>query len=232
MLFRQDRRLEEIPAQGGKHGQNFKHIAESGYSIDPDGIRLFAFFPALPAMARLLGGAEYAPLAGILVSQFAFLVCMIMLSEYAPERGPSELLAQPGFWMLVSPVGFFFLAFYTESIFLLAVLVMAAAVRQQKTAIGAMAGILAGLTRPTAIILPILVIGGTPRNRKRLLTLAILGAAPVAGIAMYSAFVATQLGDPLGYIHVQQNAFGRYGSGQLCFPFAGDLAKFGRCLST
>ena len=58
-------------------GQNFKHIAQGGYSTSPDSIRLFAFFPALPMIARLLGGAEYAPLAGILLSQLAFLACMI-----------------------------------------------------------------------------------------------------------------------------------------------------------
>jgi hypothetical protein len=204
-------------------GQHYQDIAENGYSIAPRKVGFFAFFPALPVIARLLGGRGHAALAGILVSQLAFLACLMLLTSYAPRERPG-LFRQPGFWILLSPVGFFFLAFYTESLFLLSVLLLAAAVRREKLALGSAAGLIAGLTRPTAIVLPLLAAGSMARNR-RLGFLALMAVAPLVGVAIYFAYVGYRLGDPLGYVHVQRQAFGRWGSAQLALPFSGDLGE-------
>jgi hypothetical protein len=46
-------------------GRWYANIASSGYSVEDKNIRRFAFFPLLPAIARILGGPSHAVLAGI-----------------------------------------------------------------------------------------------------------------------------------------------------------------------
>jgi hypothetical protein len=199
-------------------GLNYRQIAEDGYSVGRP--HLFAFFPAMPLLSRLLGDG-YAPLAGIILSQLSFLGCMLLLAEDAPKG--SGLLRQPGFWLLVSPVGFFLLAFYTESLFLLSVLVVVAACRRGRYFTGAIGGFVAGLTRPTSLVVPLLTIGKA--RRSNLTQLALPTIAPLLGAGLYVAFVGYVTHDPLGYIHVQQKAFGGYGSGQLSWPFSADVGE-------
>lgn len=208
-------------------GENYRDIAEYGYKAN-DNLGLFAFFPLLPLIARLLGGSANAPLAGILVSQLCFLACMLLLSKFKPDEGAPGLLRQPGFWLLISPVGFFFLAFYTESLFLLLTLLMALACRRQKLLAGTLSGLLAGLTRPSALVLPLLFAQSVHRNRgdvPKLWRLFLAATAPLIGFALYLGFVGCSVGDPLGYFRIQKEVFGRFGSGQLTFPFAGDVVE-------
>jgi len=99
-------------------GEHYTEIASNGYSIDGADRRRFAFFPLLPTVAGLLGGQSHAALAGILFSQICYLGCIILLNNIVLGKKPTPLHLQPGFWLLVSPLSFFFLVFYTESLFL------------------------------------------------------------------------------------------------------------------
>src|SRR5205807_2397781 len=109
-------------------------------------------------MSYLVGGSEHAPLAGILVNQLLLLASIVLLTGLIPNGGTAPLREQPGFWLLISPFAFFFSTMYTESLFLFLSLVMVLASRRHYHGIAFTAGVLAGLARPTAILLPLLLI--------------------------------------------------------------------------
>jgi hypothetical protein len=183
-------------------GSNYNDIAVHGYSTAPDAARRFAFFPLLPALARLLGGTGHAPLAGIMLSQLLLLGSMLLLREWRASDD-NALRAEPGFWLLIAPLAFFHAVFYAESLFLFLLLAGLVLHRRGHNACAIAALFLAGLSRPTAILIPALFIPAVlkPDTRR---TALLLAAAPLAGIAAYVLYVAALTGSLFGYSRLQQ----------------------------
>ena len=81
------------------------------------------------------------------------------------------------------------------------------AYRHKQPAWGCLAGVLAGLTRPTAICLPALflpdLIGQLKRRELSIITVA-FSAAPLAGVGLYMAYIGWRTGDPLAYLHMEK----------------------------
>ena len=199
-------------------GQHYTHIATEGYSTVGEEVRRFAFFPLLPGLSRLFGGAEHAALAGILLSQLLFLGSLILLNLLSNSEGIVPLRRQAGFWLLVSPLSFFFMVFYTESLFLFLSLAMVIAYRKERFTLAFLTGILAGLTRPTAITLVMLCAYyavhqwyGTERWRSA----TVSAIAPAVGVALYTATVGLMVGNPFGLYQIQREWWGQ----QLTLPF-------------
>lgn len=198
-----------VEALSAWDGSNYRQIAVNGYEVSAKGRGLFNFFPLYPGLSRLLGGIDHAPLAGILLSQFLALVCLMLMSVMAHGHEPRSLSREPGFWLLLSPFGFFMLAFYTESLFLFLTLLHYFAYTSRSLRISASAGILAGLTRPTAIALPAMLwveAIGRWRRKERWFAVVVAGAAPAIGIGIYFAYVAWRIGDVFGYPHLSNQA--------------------------
>jgi hypothetical protein len=122
--------------------------------------------------------------------------------------GPPGLLFDPAFWLLAGPCSFFLGALYPESLFLLLSLAMGAALKRGASRGALGTGILAGLSRPTALTLPALAAPALlARLRARgpgtsLLVLAAL--APLVGVGAYVLWVGLSLGDLLGYTWIQR----------------------------
>src|SRR5712692_11153459 len=98
--MRANRKGEHFPRSPARvlstfDGEHYGHIAAVGYSTEGAERRQFAFFPLLPAISRLLGGASGAPLAGILVSQICLLGSMVLLSVLAHGDRGGPLIVQP-----------------------------------------------------------------------------------------------------------------------------------------
>lgn len=183
-------------------GSNYNDIAVHGYSAAPDQARRFAFFPLLPAIARLLGGTRHAALAGILISQVLLLGSMLLLREWR-DPGGDTVRAEPGFWLLVAPLAFFHAVFYAESLFLFLLLGGLVLHRRGHNWYAVAALFLAGLARPTAILIPALFIPAMLKPATRRMAL-LLAAAPLAGTAVYMMYVAVLTGSMLGYSGVQE----------------------------
>jgi len=199
-------------------GEHYTIIVSNGYSIEGAEIRHFAFFPLLPKVVRLIGGTSYGPLAGILLGQICFLGCIILLNNLALIDKKLPLRLQPGFWLLISPLSFFFLVFYTESIFLFLLLLMITACRRERFITATLLGVLAGLTRPVAILLPVIFIWWAVENfrqSKSYFALLICAAAPLLGVGLYIGFVGYLVGEPFAYIQIQKQWWGS----QWAFPF-------------
>ncbi|PYL53201.1 MAG: hypothetical protein DMF29_09100 [Verrucomicrobia bacterium] len=186
-------------------GMHYRHLAEHGYSTKGEEIRRLNLFPLFPAMSYMVGGSKHAAVAGILLNQLLLLGSMLLLTGLMRNGGTAPLREQPGFWLLISPFAFFFSTMYTESQFLFLSLVMVLSARRRYYGIAFTAGVLAGLTRPMAICLPLLLIPmvvAAIRHRENSLRLLTVTAAPLIGICIYVGAVGIANGDPIGYLHI------------------------------
>jgi hypothetical protein len=199
----------------------FGQIATTGYSKPQDA----AFFPLFPLQIRLimlLLGNAHPVTAALLAANADALLAFIALGLLAArELGPGLV----GSVMLVSaayPLAFFTLTAYSDALFLaLAILTMLAARRGTWVWAGMCAG-LAGLTRPTAVVLvlPLLWEYGRQqawwRGRRRDLLqpqglarlVLVAGAAPL-GIAVYAGYLGLRFDHPLLFLHAQSQYWGR-----------------------
>jgi hypothetical protein len=215
--------VEVLSAWDGSH---YADLAANGYSAEGDERRQFGFFPLLPMLARALGAPLGHPaLAGILLSQLCLLGSVLLLGRLAHGGRAAPLRLQPGFWLLVSPLGFFLSALYTESLFLVLVLLMVTAYRHDRLAAAGAFGVLVGLARATALTVPALFALDVPRRFRHgtrwWAALVTLGT-PWVGIALWMALVGYLVGDPLGYLDVM-NRWWRHAWAVPFAPFVRDV---------
>jgi len=193
-------------------------IATGGYRWTPEVFQHenVVFFPLLPMVMRwggaLLGG--HPLLAGVIVSHVAFAGAVALLYRLA-ILDVGEALAWPVVLLLATfPYALFYSAVYTESLFLLFSVGAWYAVRRERPGWAALSGLAAGLTRPNGfwLTLPLaLLVGCQTRIRyvsdtgliriRYPLRLAVL--APLAGAALYSAYLWIHFGDALAWMHGQ-----------------------------
>ena len=197
-----------VEALSNWDGEWYALIATAGYEAEPDSAKRLNFFPLYPKLAGTLGGRNHAAVAGIILSQILTLACLVLMSLIAHGRQRAPLFQEPGFWLLINPFAFFLLALYTESLFLFLTLVHFAAYARNRISISIATGLLAGLTRPTAIALPALL--GTEawrrwKKKEPAGWVALAAIAPLVGVAAYIfGYIPWKTGDLWGYSHMAQ----------------------------
>jgi len=194
----------------------FAWIAADGYGNGED-VRA-AFFPAFPAATAATAAVTgtSTPTAATVVSNVAYLCSLIVLFRLtAVELGDREARWSVAFFAAM-PTSFFFLAPYSESLFLLATLLVFLWARSDQWSLSACAGVLAGLTRPMAVALTPAVwwIARTASRASRRARIAAV-AAPVVGILCYLAWWGVARGDALAPVHAQTY----WGRGTAFAPF-------------
>jgi mannosyltransferase PIG-V len=191
----------------------FLRIVASGYS-PADGSA--AFFPLYPMLAR---GASVAtgghPLLGaLLVSNGAFFLALLVLYDLARREYSDAVARRTIVYLSVFPTSFFFLAPYSESLFLLLSVATFRFARRDRWWPAALAGALAAATRSIGVVLaPALLVmalgtrrteaerpAGTPTGRRVVASLAVL-----AGPLLYFAWWQVVHGDLLAPFEAQQN---------------------------
>jgi hypothetical protein len=156
----------------GWDGAWYAGIAKVGYFVPPaPSVSNLAFPPVLPLLAHLLGelfGAlgvtiddpdygSYA-LAGLIVSNVAFLVALYLLWHLVAASHP-QAVANRTLWLIAAfPAGIFWSAFYTESLFLLLVVGCLLAARRGIWPLAGALGALAQLTRWIGVVLVVVLI--------------------------------------------------------------------------
>ena len=190
----------------------YVEVARSGYidpaSLDPDEARNTAFFPLYPlviAVFSMVSGDAF--LAGIIVSNFCFLLSALVLYKLVCHREGEMVAFLAVCWWSLFPYSLFFSAVYPESLFMLLALSSFLLVEQGRCVLGGSAAALAGATSPFGLLLvPVLLLvraGNEERsefggNRSDLgLLLGLLG--PLA----YIGFLWATYGNPLEFIAVQ-----------------------------
>jgi len=201
----------------------YHQIATTGYQWDRSVFlhQNVVFFPLYPLLMRwggaLLGG--HPLLAGTIVSLAAFAGAIVLLYRLAAlELGEDK--AWPVI-LLVStyPYALFYSVVYTESLFLLLTVGAFYAMRRRHLLLAALCGVAAGLARPNGfwLALPLLWLAASAQSsvpddatspgpwwRDRRRVAAILAAlAPLAGTAIFSAYLYGRFGDALAWMHGQ-----------------------------
>jgi hypothetical protein len=206
----------------------FLRIATSGY-VAGDGSA--AFFPLYPMLIRvvspILGGHPLA--ASLLISNAAFLGALIVLYFLTSSEFDERIARRTVLYLAIFPSAYFFLAPYSESLFLCLVLTSLWAARREKWPLAGVAGALAAATRNIGVmlVLPLAVEAFSQlreRGRNPVPRLLWSGAV-MAGTFAYLAFWQGFGGDALAPLH-QQATWQREGAFPLTTLVSGTREAF------
>ncbi|MEA2486872.1 MAG: hypothetical protein QOF16_526, partial [Actinomycetota bacterium] len=169
-----------------------------------------AFFPLYPGLVHALGvvfGRHWL-IAAYLVSNACFLAAMVVVYKLSEYEFSSHVARRTVLYMAVFPTSFFFLAPYSESLFLLLTVSTLFAARKKKWLTAGVLGIFAAMTRSigVALIFPLALeamyqagwFPGAKRTARSLAETARALAAsvlPAAGLVFYLAYWKIHSGD-------------------------------------
>jgi Gpi18-like mannosyltransferase len=215
-------------------------IASTGYRWQPARTTTqqnVAFFPAFPAIThvvgRVFGGSTTAYVAaGVLISCAAFFWSLLYLYQLARRELGSAEKATWAIWLLAAyPFSVFHGAIYTESLFLLGCVGAVVELRNDRPLRAAAWGLLVGLTRPNGFFLAATLAAlvglwlvrtrSSLWSRQALMRACAIGA-PVAGVLVYSIYLARLTGNPLQW-SAQHAAWGRTFTALAPFVDAADV---------
>lgn len=127
----------------------YLRIARQGYDAVTS-----TFFPLFPILLKLGGGSEIGmAVVGVVISNICFLAALYVLYKLT-EIDYGEKTATASVWLLAFfPTTAFFSAVYTESLFLLLLLLSLYAARRRGWLIAGLLGFLAALTRNPGVLI-------------------------------------------------------------------------------
>lgn len=211
-------------------------VATGGYVQDVTRTAFFPLYPILVALVTLVIGASHRLFAAMLVSNLSALAAFFGMGLLAAHEENVDA-ARPAMLMLAAyPLAIFTVAGYADATLLALCVFALFCARRGYWRWAALCGLLAGLTRPTAIILILPLFWeygrqhgvwqalGTRRwdelrARMRLGALAEWGmvtAAVPAGIGLYMLYLWRVFGNPFTFVTLQATAWHR----QLVPPWA------------
>ena len=179
----------------------FVEIARHGYGRIEDTAAFYPLYPGLVAgVGRVLGG--HYVFAGLTVSLAASAGAFVLLGRLARQLLGEDAAWRTLLFLALFPTSFFFMAVYSEGLFLLLAVATFLLAERGRLAEASLVAGLALLTRPTAVaLLPALVLFAW-RNEARARSFASLLIAPVV-FAFYPLLLALQTGDPFRFVHVE-----------------------------
>jgi hypothetical protein len=203
----------EVPATPGWHNAFdgmqrwdaywFERIARDGYR---EGQADGAFFPAYPIVIRAMSSVTTMAEAGsaLLVSNLAFVGALVVLYGLSAREYSIAIARRTVVLLAFFPASFFFLAPYSESLFLLLTVLAFWWIRRSRWGAGSLAAFVAALARSIGILLmPALLIEAWrgPREHRTLHVAA--AAAPLLALLLYAGYWLARSGDALWPLHSQ-----------------------------
>lgn len=200
-------------------------IATEGYDWLNDGELTgdMAFLPLYPALVRVVmdvSGCGYSPylstcatVSGLIVSNVALFAAALLLYDLVLRRHDRATAQRTVLFLLVAPSAIFFSGVYTESLFLLWVVLTFWLLERGQFGMAVLAACLAAFTRSVGIALyPALLWSAWALARqnggswRRLLTSWQFYAAhlPLLAFGGYVLFAGLTVGDPLAYFRSYQ----------------------------
>ncbi len=186
----------------------FLRIATTGYR-SADGSA--AFFPLYPLVVRIVSGTLGGRplLAATLVSNGSFLGALVVLYDLTVREFGEAVARRTLVYLAIFPTAFFFLAPYSESLFLLLSLLAFRQARRDRWVTAALAGALAALTRSIGIVIaPALIVMAFERSRSDGTSpwgRAAAGVAVLVGPLAYLGWWGLAHGEALEPLHAQAN---------------------------
>ncbi len=179
------------------------------------GMTSFPFFPLYPLLVKALAvpiaavwhSAAATLLSGLLISNGALIGALICLHRLTCMEATEDDARRAVIYALFFPMGFFFSAFYTESLYLFLSVAAFYAGRRGKWVVAGLVGGLSALTRPTGvlILLPLLLMYARDRQwnvrkfDRQVFALILIPAL----FAIYPLFLYTLVGNPLAFVDAQ-----------------------------
>lgn len=181
--------------------QWYLEIAATGYRE-----ATATFFPLYPLLLKICGNSEVTrALAGVIISNIAFLLALYLLYRLSRLDLPAET-ARTVVWIAAFyPTAAFFGAVYTESLFLLLLLLTFYAARQRNWTAAGLWGMLAGATRNPAPVLFVSLLleylHTLNYNVRKIKAKPVLWIALVLlGFVLFNLYLYLRFGDPLAAV--------------------------------
>jgi hypothetical protein len=178
----------------------YLRIARDGYAADIDSVFAPAYPVLISAVAMPLGGGGQARvIAALLVSNIAAIVAFYLFlrlvsRHFGEPTGRRALLA-----LLVFPTSFFFVAAYTESLFLCFTLASLLRLDEERHAEAGLFGALAALSRLTGWVVAVPLLWNLWTRRRQ-----VVESGPVAVVSnlFFAGLPIIAAGGFLGYRHL------------------------------
>jgi hypothetical protein len=209
----------EVPATPGWHNAIdgtdrwdalwFERIARNGYNPQDASA---AFFPGYPLSIRAIGSiTSLSKLSsGLLVSNVAFLCALVVLFALTTRESSKNMARRTVLLVACFPASFFFLAPYSESLFLVMSLLAFWWARARRPWLAGLAGSLAALTRSVGVLLvPALLVeawGQRGEGRRKAIVASLV---PLLAPLSYFIYWQARAGDALQPLHAQDFWFRR-----------------------
>lgn len=188
----------------------FTAIATGGYV----GAWQTAFFPLFPVLERggafLVGGPFRA---GLIIANLADLILLTVLYRLIWEDFSQEDAYRATLYLAVFPTAFFFVAAYSESLFLCLALLSFYYMRRGRWLLAGLFGLFATLTRAAGILLALPFLYEYLRQhdfRLARIRLDLIGGLLIpAGVAIFSLYCSLRFHDFLAFSHAEKIAWNR-----------------------
>jgi hypothetical protein len=182
----------------------YRHIAAHGYvaePVGPPGQRNLAFYPLYPFVMRLVSLTGLDPLAaGILVSNLAMLVALVLVHRMASARFGADAAFRCVVLLSIFPYAFYFSAVYSESLFVLLAVASLYLGERGRWAAASLCALLCGATRaPGVALAPALGLLYLERIRfdpRKLRPDVLWLGLGLLGPFLYYAYLGVTFGDP------------------------------------
>jgi hypothetical protein len=167
----------------------YRDIAAHGYNrVQPEGLRFFPLFPMISRAVAWLPGVSPG-FAVVFVANVSALALGFALYALVMQERHDDELARRAVWLVyLAPPAFVLVMGYAEPLFMTLAALTLIGVRSRRWWLAAVAGFLAGLTRPVGVLLalPAAVEGWKTRDAKAVAPVV----APAVGLLAYLAWAA------------------------------------------
>jgi hypothetical protein len=183
----------------------YRDIARHGYGgIAREGLRFFPLFPLAGRALSWLPGVSAGAAVVVLSNGAAFALGGALYVLVRAERPDDEPLARRAVWFVyLAPPAYVLVMGYAEAVFMTAAVVALWGMRSRRWWIAAIAGLVAGFTRPVGILLVVPALVEAIRTRDRAAIAAV--AAPAVGTVVFLAWAEHLTHDFFYPLRVQQD---------------------------
>ena len=158
-------------------------IAQLGYTENDGSTAFFPLYPVLVKFVSLLTG-DYL-IAALLVANAAFLGALVLFHKLAEGYFEAGVVRRSLLYLVLFPTSFFFLAAYSESLFLFLVLAALLAAKRRHWVWAALFGSLAALARLQGVlmVIPLFYIWWRQTGERRWVQAIFLALIPLSTLA-------------------------------------------------
>lgn len=206
-------------------GMHYNSIACDGYGVYNE--NNIAFFPLFPLIIRILYKLSgIRPVYwGLAVSRICFLIALIVLYDLIRQDYDEKISYRTLLYLVIFPASFYFISLYTESLFLLLILLSFKYGRKGKWLTASLFAMLSTAVRSVGIfMLPVLLTEYLYKNKWKVKSLypaiTVITVIPL-GLLAFMGYLYFKEGDPLAFKYAQK-AYSRH----LCLPGVPILMSF------